>query len=242
MKQLICGSLIGMRIRQSLPYAWQECGSPGRGSGWELEFSNCGAIPVRGLLLTVERQIEGMWGRRSLWEMPVEESQAAMEARQYCWVMCRGWSHHHSLSLSTGQHRSWTTVWLAHQTPDALNYRGGPNPGAPLSAWCIKQQRRTPGKDPSKCLNWQSYRETLAKEAFWLPATRGSNKDSDRAITPAAEAVCVPAHLELPGSPQAKQLHHLHTPLSLGQSCHRQKKSPVFMHEGSLRSCLTVTL
>ena len=59
-KQLICGSLIGMRIRQSLPYAWQECGSPGRGSGWELEFSNCGAIPVRGLLLTVERQIEGM--------------------------------------------------------------------------------------------------------------------------------------------------------------------------------------
>ena len=48
-------------------------------------------------------------------------------------------------------------------------------------------------------------------------------KESDRAITPAAEAVRVPAHL-LPGSPQAKQLCYLHPQLSLGQSCHRQKK------------------
>ena len=51
-----------------------------------------------------------------------------------------------------------------------------------------------------------------------------AQKDSDRARTPAVEAVCVPAHLVLPGSPQAKQLRHLHAQLSLGQSCHRQKK------------------
>ena len=44
---------------------------------------------------------------------------------------------------------------------------------------------------------------------------RLGKKDSDRAITPAAEAVHVPAHLALPGSPQAKHLHHLHTQLSL---------------------------
>ena len=37
------------------------------------------------------------------------------------------------------------------------------------------------------------------------------------------EAVHVPAHLVPPGSPQAKQLHYLHSQLSLGQSCHRQK-------------------
>ena len=49
-------------------------------------------------------RVEGMWGRRSWWEMPVEESQAAKEARQYCWVMHREWSHHHSLSPLTGQH------------------------------------------------------------------------------------------------------------------------------------------
>ena len=39
-------------------------------------------IPGRGLLLTVERPIEGMRGRRSWWEMLVKESQIAMEARQ----------------------------------------------------------------------------------------------------------------------------------------------------------------
>ena len=48
--------------------------------------------------------------------------------------------------------------------------------------------------------------------------------DSDRAVTPAAEVVHVPAHLALPGSPQAKQLCHLHIQLSLGQSCHRREK------------------
>ena len=43
------------------------------------------------------------------------------------------------------------------------------------------------------------------------------------------EAVHVPAHLALPGSPQ-KPLYHLHTQLSLGQSCHRQKKSCTYEH------------
>ena len=37
-----------------------------------------------------------------------------------------------------------------------------------------------------------------------MTATRGLKKDSDRAITPAAEAVRVPALLAPPGSPQAK--------------------------------------
>ena len=42
---------------------------------------DCGAIPGQGLLLTEEKLIEGMLGRRLWWEMPVEESQAVMEAR-----------------------------------------------------------------------------------------------------------------------------------------------------------------
>ena len=37
-------------------------------------------MPVQGLLLTVKRQIEGIQERRLWWQMPVEESQAAMEA------------------------------------------------------------------------------------------------------------------------------------------------------------------
>ena len=44
-------------------------------------------------------------------------------------------------------------------------------------------------------------------------------------ITPVVEAVRVPAHLVLLGSQQAKQLRRLHAQLSLGQSCHRKKKS-----------------
>ena len=69
-------------------------------------------------------------------------------------------------------------------------------------------------------------------------------KDSDSAITPVAEVVCVPAHLAPPGSPQARQLHHLHAhQLSPGQSCHRQKKSRAYARRvtpvvsNSLRSC-----
>ena len=58
-----------------------------------------------------------------------------------------------------------------------------------------------------------------------MPDTR----DSDRTITPAREAVCVPAHLVLPESSQAKQLCHLHAQLSVGQSCHRQKKSCIYV-------------
>ena len=46
-----------------------------------------------------------------------------------------------------------------------------------------------------------------------------ARKKTDRAITPVAEAVRVPTHLAPPESPQAKQLRHLHTQLSLGQSC-----------------------
>ena len=61
MKQLICGSLNGMRIGQPLsqPYICQT-GFPGRCSCWELEFGECGMILGRGLLLTVKRRIEGM--------------------------------------------------------------------------------------------------------------------------------------------------------------------------------------
>ena len=91
------------RPRRIHTYPGQRC-CPGRGSGWELELRDCWAITGQGLLLTAERWIEEMWGRRLWWEMLVEESQAAMEARQYCWVTCRGWSHHHSLSLPTCQH------------------------------------------------------------------------------------------------------------------------------------------
>ena len=73
-----------------------------------------------------------------------------------------------------------------------------------------------------------------------MPAKEGSKKDSERTVSPAAEAVCVPAHLVPPGSSQDRQLHHLHAQLSQGQSCHRQKKNLASMHTGSLQSCPTL--
>ena len=125
--------------------------------------------------------------------------------------------------------------------PETLIYRVGPQPGCSLKCLMPDLQSRTqPGRpiyvadvpnnreapqarEPSKCLDGLSNGERLAKEAIWLPATRGLKKNPERAITPEADTGCVPAHLALPGSPQAKQLCHLHTRLSLGQSCHRQK-------------------
>ena len=68
-----------------------------------------------------------------------------------------------------------------------------------------------------------------------------AQKKTDRAITPAAEAVCVPEHLAPPGSLQAKQLHHLHAQLTLGRAATgKKKKSLVFMHAESLRSYPTL--
>ena len=76
-KQLICGSLNGMRIRQSLPQPYiPQTGAqaPWRAQQLELEFRDSGAIPGQGLLLTAERQTEGIRGRRLWLEMPVEET------------------------------------------------------------------------------------------------------------------------------------------------------------------------
>ena len=76
-----------------------------------------------------------------------------------------------------------------------------------------------------------------------MPAIRSSKIDSDRAMTPMAEAVRVPARLAPPGYPQAKQSHHFHAQLSLGLGCHRQKISCVCacrvasVMSNSLRPC-----
>ena len=126
--------------------------SLGRHSSWELEFRDSGAIPGRELLLTAQRQIEGMWGRRLWLEVPMEESWGAMEARQYCWVMPSWWrwSHHHSLSHPNHQHQQLnnreagpSNTWhieLQSRTPARGTLMLGttekdPRQGSPLSAW-----------------------------------------------------------------------------------------------------------
>ena len=46
---------------------------------------------------------------------------------------------------------SLTVERLAHQMPEALNYRVGPHPSAPLSALCTDLQSRTPGRGAPVC-------------------------------------------------------------------------------------------
>ena len=93
---------------------------------------------------------------------------------------------------------------------------------------------------------WVELRRNIGQRGLLITSYKRLKKDSDRTIINVVEAVCVSAHLVPPGSLQAKQLYHLHTQLSLGQSCHSQKKkkknkkSLVFMHAGSLQSCPTL--
>ena len=226
-KQLICGSLSGMRTRRSLPQPRQECRSPGRGSGWELEFRNCGAIPGRGLLLTVRDRSRGCEGGDSggkcLWRKARQPRKQGDTAESH---IGDGAITIASLSPPASL-RGWTIERLAHQMPDALNYRG-PQPGGPLYVPDVPNNREGPqAREPSNCLNRRSCRERLAKEAFWSPATRGSRKDSDGAVTHAVEAVRAPAHLVPPGCPQAKQLHHLHAQLTGAELPQAKKKSCV---------------
>ena len=108
--------------------------------------------------------------------------------------------------------------------PDALIYRVEPQPEGHLYVPDAPNNREGhQAREPSKCLNGWSCEET-GQRGLLITRYKRFEKDSDRAITSVAEAVHVPEHFVLPGYPQAKQLHHLHTQLSLGQSCHTQKK------------------
>ena len=107
-----------------------------------------------------------MWGRRLWWEMPVEESQAVMEARRYCWVTCRGGAitiaslpPHQRQQLNNrepGPSNAWALKYRAGPHPGApvsarpADLQRGPQPGAPLSAWCTDLQR---GPEPGAPLS-----------------------------------------------------------------------------------------
>ena len=69
-----------------------------------------------------------------------------------------------------------------------------------------------------------------------MPAMRGSQRDSDRAITLEVEVAHVPAHLALPGSPQAK--HHRHAQLT-GAELPQAKMSCTCVHRVN-QSCPTL--
>ena len=82
---------------------------------------------------------------------------------------------------------------------------------------------------------WAELQRTTGQRGLIASYNR-LKKDSDWTITPVAEAFHVPVHLAPPGSPQAKQLCHLHAQLSLGQSCDRQKNVLYLCTQGHFSS------
>ena len=209
----------------------QERWSPGRCSSWELEFRDCGAIPGWGLLLTVERRMrgceEGDRGGKCRWrkarqpqkqgntaESPVgggvitiaflspQASIGQLNSREA--GPSNAWRANLQSRTPAGGGRGGASMWPTRQTTEKE-----PRQGSPLSAWMGGATEKDWPKRPS---------DRQLQEA---------QKKTDGAMTPAAEAVRVPAHLASPGSLKAQQLGHLHAQLSLGQSCHRQKKSCV---------------
>ena len=120
-------------------YPGQGCRSPGRHSSQELEIRDCGAIPGRGLLLTAERQIEGVWGRRLWCETPVEQSRGQPRKQGDAAESGVGGGEAITIALLSPQASicSWTTEEVAHQRPDARNTELDPS-GRPvkcLTGW-----------------------------------------------------------------------------------------------------------
>ena len=91
-KQLICGRLNGMRIRQSLPqpchtYPRQGHKSPRRHSDWELEFRDCGAIPGQGFCWLQRDRSRGCeggdYGGKCLWRKARQPSKQGDTAESH---------------------------------------------------------------------------------------------------------------------------------------------------------------
>ena len=102
-------------------------------------------------------------------------------------------------------------------------YRVAPQAGWPL---CVPDVLNSGGhqtREPSECMNGQSYGERLAKEVFWLPATRSSKKDWWGRHSCVRGSLC-PCTLGAARVPSTTQLRHLHAQLWPGRSCHRQRK------------------
>ena len=87
-------------------------------------------------------------------------------------------------------------------------------------------------REPSKCLNGAGAARKTGQRGRLIASYKRHER---RAITPAAEAARVPAHLAPPGSPKARQLHHLHAELPQAAETHLAS-----ILTGSLRSCPTL--
>ena len=180
MKQLICGSLNGMSIRQPLlePYIpWTGPLVPQKAQSWELEFKEWSNPRARAAVVCGEMDQGDVREKTTVGiasgGKPGSHGRKAM-LLSHTW----GWSHHHSLSLPTGQHwqlksRQAGPSNVMHElqsripctepleVPDPLIYRVGPQPGWPLDVPDALNSREGPqAREPSKYLHRQFRRKT----------------------------------------------------------------------------------
>ena len=232
LKQLICGSLNGMRIRHSLPQSYTSDRDTGHLEGTAVGSRILGIVEQsqgkgcywlqRYGLMGCEG---GYWGAKCLWRNTRHHGR-----KGNCQVNHSPFSHHHSLFLPTHQHRLLNNIEPDQSSAWLTDLQSRTPPRGPLYVPDTPNNREVPqAREPSKCLEEWSYGERVAKEASLSPSTRCWRKDANRAKTSMAAAVSVSAHLVPPWSPQAKQLCHVHAQHWLGQSCYRHKTSSLWI-------------
>ena len=158
-KQLTCGSLnrIRIRIRQSLPQSYIP--QTGMQVPWKAQRLGAGVQGLwRNPWWTVDQGKGCCWlprdrwrgceggdcGGKCLWRktrQPWKQGSTAESHIEGGAITIASLSSH----ASTG---TWAIERLAHQMPDALNYKQDPSQGAPSSAWCDELKSRTPARVP----------------------------------------------------------------------------------------------
>ena len=137
MKQLICGSLNGMRIRQPLTQTYiYRTGMLVPSTSWTLGSCSLGIVEqnprARAPVDCGEIDWENV--RKCWWKkarQPWKQGNAAESHVRSRAITIASLSPQASTS-------TWTIERLAHQTPDTLNYKVGPHPGGPFK--CLIQQ------------------------------------------------------------------------------------------------------
>ena len=133
-------------------YLGQGYRSPRKYSSWELEFRDCGAIPGRGCCWLRRDRLSGCeggyCGGKCLWRkarQPWKQGDTAESHVGGVAITIALLSPHTSNESSTVER-------LAHQAPNALNYRVGRHSGSPF-----------------KCLMRPSTEQDCSREALYVP-------------------------------------------------------------------------
>ena len=128
----------------------QGWGSPGRCSGWEVEFGECRAISGREVLWLWRdglRGCEGDCDRKCLWRkagQPWKQGDTAESCIGGGSITIASFSPQASIS-------NWTIERLTHKMPDTLNYIVGLHTGCPFKCLMHWSKRRTPIRGASLC-------------------------------------------------------------------------------------------